>query len=626
MTENRTNHNCTTASPTPDDGAADLLFFLTYGDAECADWLVTVTWAEDPDRATYLYHEATLARLCGFDDVLFLPTLMALAQPDKGGLELLFTPAVMTRLAALPPATYHGVFLPWAKRTPYFDARDFRDVLRPYQLRHSAQQGCRQVWAPMTAAELYAMDIAALEFVVEDILPVGATLFVGRAKDGKSLACWNLLFAVATGGLVFGKYQAVQGPVLYLALEDGERRAKQRLTQQMQAAGMTEPPADFELQTWDAPRVGDGLEEKLHEWIDTHPGAKLIVIDILEKVRPLRTKGGSVYADDYAAVTSLQRLAQDRGIAVVIVHHVNKSKVEDFRSGPSGAESLLGGVDTLWSLKRIAGETSAMLGITGREVLEHAEIPMQFKDGFWTAMFGADGTVLNPAHQAIITTLRGAAAPMTPTELATTLQVNLNTMKVHLLRLVERGLVAKVGQGQYTHLVVMPDMTQGAPDWHERVVDPGSWLERETPETPQGVTRVTRETQAAPAHAETPASVPVTHVEAQDALPQDLPLTDTPPAVDETPAESSEATPDTQAETTVTRVTPDAPPSPRDELILRHAPTNGHRHGHANGVRPEAPRSCPCGHVGTTTEPFPDGTVLVRCATCRKILGVQGQA
>jgi hypothetical protein len=604
MTENRTNHNGTTASPTPDAAAADLPFFLMYDDAECADWLVTVTWAEDPDRATYLYHEATLARLCGFEEALFLRTLMALAQPDKGGLELLFTPAVLTRLAALPSATYHGVFLPWAKRTAFFDAHDFRQEIRPYQLRHSAQQGCTQVWAPMTAAALYAMDIAALEFVVEDILPVGATLFVGRAKDGKSLACWNLLFAVATGGLVFGKYPAVQGPVLYLALEDGERRAKARLTQQMQAAGMTEPPADFELQTWDAPRVGNGLEEKLHEWIDAHPGAKLIVIDILEKVRPLRTKGGSVYADDYAAVTTLQRLAQDRGIAIVIVHHVNKSKVEDFRSGPSGAESLLGGVDTLWSLKRMAGETAAMLGITGREVLEHAEIPMQFKDGFWTAMFGQDGVVLNPAHQAIITTLRSADAPMTPTELATQLGANLNTMKVHLLRLVERGLVAKVGQGQYAPLVVTPDMTQGA----------------------EGETACNPETQEPMVQEESPAGAPDVHTEEEDPIPHDSPRMDTSPPADDTSEEPREEGLDAQAESQVTQVTADATQAPRDELIFRHAPTNGHSNGQAHGCGPMTTAhtdASGCRHEVKTTTTDWDGTVLVKCSRCKKILTVQ---
>jgi hypothetical protein len=595
----------------------------TPGDEQFCDALLDWVRAGGGGRGTpvVLDDAGVIARLCACEDALFLDTILRLAQPDTASLVLLFTDWVMTRLAALPYATYHGAFLPRAKHLPDFDVRHYRGELRPYLLRHSAQQGCRQVWAPTSAADLYAEDIPDLEFVVEDILPVGATLFVGRAKDGKSLACWNLLFAVATDGKVFGRYKVTPGPVLYLALEDGKRRAQQRLKAQMRAANMTEPPANFELQYWDAPRVGDGLEEKLHAWIDTHPGAKLIVVDILEKVRPLRTKGGSVYGDDYAAVTSLQRLAQERGIAVLIVHHVSKSKVEDFRTGPSGAESLLGGVDTLWSLKRIAGETSAMLQITGREVLEHADIPMQFKDGFWTAMFAADGVVLNPAHQAIITMLRSAGSPMTPTQLATELRVNLNTMKVHLMRLVERGLVAKVGEGQYTCLVVTPDRTQGATEWHERVVDPGSWLERETPETPESETQCNPVTQTSQVPEESPAATPDVRTEEEDPLPQDIPHIDTSPPADDTPEEPREDGLEAQAGIRVTRVTADATPAPRDELILRHAPTNGHMSGHAGGTG-----AAPCRHEVKTTEAMWDGSVLVTCSRCRQILDVQGQA
>jgi DNA-binding IclR family transcriptional regulator len=41
---------------------------------------------------------------------------------------------------------------------------------------------------------------------------------------------------------------------------------------------------------------------------------------------------------------------------------------------------------------------------------------------------------------------------MKPTQLATVLGVNVSTMKVHLMRLVDRGLVWKDGQGQYMHI------------------------------------------------------------------------------------------------------------------------------------------------------------------------------
>jgi hypothetical protein len=532
-----------------------------------------------------------LARLCAFEEALFLRTLLSLAEPERAGLEILFTDAVMTRIAALPYRKYHGVFLPCAKHLPGFDVHHYRHELRPYLLRHSAQQGCRQVWAPMTAAALYAKEMAELAFVAEDILPVGATLFVGRAKDGKSLAMWNLLFAVATGGIVFGKYPTSQGPVLYLALEDGERRTQKRLKNQMRAFKMTEPPADFDLQHWEAPRVGEGLEDKLHEWIDAHPGAKLIVIDILEKIRPLRTKGGSVYADDYAAVISLQRLAQDRSIAIVIVHHTNKAKAEDFRNTPSGAESLLGGVDTLWSLRRVAGETDAVLQITGREVIENAEIAMQFKDGFWTARGDAATTVLNPAHQAIIDTLRTTGYPMTPTQLATVLTVNVSTMKVHLLRLVERGLVAKTGQGQYVHRVLPPESAEGVTDCNP-------------------VTQASTEPPACPAVA------PDVSVEEDDPIPQDIPRMDTPAPVDATPEESYEEPPEAQAGIQVTRVTRDVAPT----TDPTPAPSNGHgqpaTNGSSNGHRPgHVPLMLiPCANCHGTERWNDHGTW--RCVTC----------
>src|SRR5262249_41336873 len=183
-------------------------------------------------------------------------------------------------------AHFHGTFVPGLRGLDGCDIRSYRYELRPYLLRYRLQQAGEETFRPLTGAALLAMDIPDLEFIVDEILPVGATLFVGRAKDGKSLAVWNLCLAVASGGVVFGRYPTTPGPVLYLALEDGERRAKKRLRDQMHAMQMTEVPEGFEIVCWDAPRVGAGLEEHLHGWLDTHPGAKLMGVVILENARP----------------------------------------------------------------------------------------------------------------------------------------------------------------------------------------------------------------------------------------------------------------------------------------------------------------------------------------------------
>ena len=148
--------------------------------------------------------------------------------------------------------------------------------------------------------------------------------------------------AVATGGTALGTYPVPQGEVLYLCLEDGERRAQARLNDQMTYMGMTEAPENLMIVTRDPSTVGDGFEAKVSGWIEEHPHAKLIVIDILEKVRPKRSRNGSVYGDDYAALSPIQQIAQDHNIAILVIHHSNKTKPEDFRDTASGSNRAPG--------------------------------------------------------------------------------------------------------------------------------------------------------------------------------------------------------------------------------------------------------------------------------------------
>src|SRR5262249_39096829 len=113
----------------------------------------------------------------------------------------------------------------------------------------------------INAKKLYAKELPEQEMIIPDIVPTGATLFTGRGKDGKSLMVWNLCLAVATGGIALSQYDVAAGDVLYLALEDGERRAQKRLIAQMQSADIAEPPDQLDLVFWSAPRIGAGFEE-----------------------------------------------------------------------------------------------------------------------------------------------------------------------------------------------------------------------------------------------------------------------------------------------------------------------------------------------------------------------------
>src|SRR5262249_9809830 len=55
------------------------------------------------------------------------------------------------------------------------------------------------------------------------LIPAGLTMLAGRPKVGKSWLSMQLALAVATGGMTLGQGVEI-GRVLYLALEDSERR------------------------------------------------------------------------------------------------------------------------------------------------------------------------------------------------------------------------------------------------------------------------------------------------------------------------------------------------------------------------------------------------------------------
>jgi hypothetical protein len=295
---------------------------------------------------------------------------------------------------------------------------------------------------------------AELTYVVEDILPAGTTLLVGKSKDGKSLMAYNLAVAVASGGIALGKYPVEAGSVWYLALEDGERRAKKRLLAQeaLLEGGLSAAAGErLTLTLWEAPRIGEGLEDDIREWITTTPDARLLIIDILEKVRPRRTRGGSVYEDDYQAIAPLTTLAQAHDVAILIVHHANKTKPEDFRSTASGAESLLGGADNFWCIRRLPLSADATMDVTGRDIEHPGQLALRFQDGYWTVLGDAGQIHMHQERLEIVETIRDADDQgMTAQEVATAMHKNYHTTHNLLKKLLAKQVVVKDATHRYT--------------------------------------------------------------------------------------------------------------------------------------------------------------------------------
>src|SRR5204863_5959835 len=125
-------------------------------------------------------------------------------------------------------------------------------------------------------------ELPPLEWIVPGVIPEGLTIFGGRPKQGKSWGIYGVGLAVATGGRAFGKIAVPQGEVLYLALEDGERRLQARMLSLLK--GEPAPEAFSWAITWPklappgqfpTPESPDCLSY-MRWWLDEHAAARVI--------------------------------------------------------------------------------------------------------------------------------------------------------------------------------------------------------------------------------------------------------------------------------------------------------------------------------------------------------------
>lgn len=189
-------------------------------------------------------------------------------------------------------------------------------------------------------SELVSKDLPPINWTIGDVIPEGAMLFFSPPKTGKSLAALDLILAVGCGGNWLEHYPVTKGRALYLDLENGETILQKRVLSRLSDSASAQN-VDYALE-W--PRLSEGGLEQLEEWLVRNPDARLIVIDTLERIRPL-TANRNPYREDYQAVSQLNDLAHKFHVSILIVHHTNQQQGEDVDfyiacSGTNGFVSL----------------------------------------------------------------------------------------------------------------------------------------------------------------------------------------------------------------------------------------------------------------------------------------------
>ena len=182
------------------------------------------------------------------------------------------------------------------------------------------------------------------DFVIEGLVRIGGTtLLIGDPKLGKSQMSLDMALAVARGETFCG-LATKKGRVIYYALEDGEDIVRDRVRMRG-VAGLDE---DIYIGT--TPPVVEDNVAILEEHIDAIQPT-LIIIDTLRAVSVSggKSENEASFAD---AIYRIAKLARERGVATVIVHHTVKATTGNPISDARGTSAIAGAVDVVAGLYR----------------------------------------------------------------------------------------------------------------------------------------------------------------------------------------------------------------------------------------------------------------------------------
>ena len=181
------------------------------------------------------------------------------------------------------------------------------------------------------------------KFCVDTLLPQGLCILGGSPKVGKSWLVLDLCVHVAQGTPLWG-LDVTRGDVLYLCLEDSERRIQERLNT------VTDNVPEGLYFATGCTSIESGVCDWLRDFKRQHPEVSLIAIDTFQLIRTPTPEVS--YGGDYAELRILKELADELGICLLLVHHLRKMNDRDPVNKLSGSTGISGAVDAIFVLDK----------------------------------------------------------------------------------------------------------------------------------------------------------------------------------------------------------------------------------------------------------------------------------
>ena len=286
-----------------------------------------------------------------------------------------------------------------------------------------------------------------LRAVVAGYLYEGFTVLAGRQKLGKTWLGIDWALAVATGGIAMGSIPCEQGDVLYIDMENGPRRIQGRINTLF--PNEREMP-DLSRLEWvtEAPQLDQGFIVELERWRTSVASPTMVVIDVLQRIKPAGSMARNAYENDYSTWAPLQQWATMYGVAVLGLHHTKKGGADDPLEALSGSNGLSACADTTIVLD--SDQNGKTLYVRGRDV-EEKETAVIFTAGNWTVLGEAADVRRTDERSQILSLLLTADEPMNPKEISIAAGKGRNSVDQLLYKMAVAGEVEKTGRGLYIH-------------------------------------------------------------------------------------------------------------------------------------------------------------------------------
>ena len=109
---------------------------------------------------------------------------------------------------------------------------------------------------------------------------------------------------------------------------------------------------------------------EIEQWLEEKPESKLVIIDTMQKVMPRKSQVANDYEYSVEHLGTLQRLAHQYGVSILLIHHERKNVGVDVFDGMLGSVGYAASTDANLVLKRERMQADAVLHITGKDIEE----------------------------------------------------------------------------------------------------------------------------------------------------------------------------------------------------------------------------------------------------------------